>query len=159
AVGDDVLDVHLAARDELRRGLHHAVVRADRVRGHDVDVREADGLGDRFAARRELLCLDLAGFTGLGLDGHYSSPPADVVGLAAGFAFPVEVAVLAATLIFLGSAETPLISSNHALYFGRSCFHSCHLSTLSVNFSSSTMTMQSLTGQTCAQMPQPMHAE
>src|SRR6266540_1830411 len=166
SVGDDVLDVHLAVGDELRGGLHHAVVRADGVRRHHVDVGEADGFGDGFAARRELLGLDLTRLFGLDLDNHHSSPPADVVGFAAGSAPGVAGAFAAGfafggTLPFapaLGSAETPLMSSNHLLYVGRSSFQSCHLSLLSVNLSSSTMTMQSFTGQTCAQMPQPMHA-
>ena len=59
-VRDDVLDIHLAVGDELRRGLHHAVIRTDGIRRHDVDVGEADGLGDRLATRRELLGLDVA---------------------------------------------------------------------------------------------------
>src|SRR5687768_15706331 len=172
-IGDDVLDVHLSVGDELRRCLHDAVVRPDGVGRHHVDVRETDRLGDGLAARRELLGLDLIGLFGLDLDDHYSSPPADVDGFAAGFAFDTGFAAFEAGAAlaagfafggtlpaepFFGSADTPLISSNHALYVGRSCFQSCHLSLLSVNFSSSTMTMQSLTGQTCAQMPQPIQA-
>jgi len=70
AIGDDVLDVHLAVRDELRGGLHHAVVRADRVRGHDVDVSKADRLGDRLTAAHELLGLDVLVLALLDLDSH-----------------------------------------------------------------------------------------
>src|SRR5437762_7861991 len=73
----------------------------------------------------------------------YSSPPA---------------AAAAALADLGGAAETPLVASNQALYLVRSFSHSWNLSSLSENLSSSTMTMQSLTGQTCAQMPQPMHA-
>src|SRR5919204_3979168 len=85
----------------------------------------------------------------------YSSPPAEVVGLAAGLAL---VGAGDARATALGSADTPLFASNQALYFGRSFFQSCHLSALSSNLSSSTMTMQSFTGQTWAQIPQPMQA-
>ena len=78
-----------------------------------------------------------------------------MVGFAPGAAF---FALLEATATFFGSADTPLFCSNQALYASWSVFQSCHLSSLSSNLSSSTMTMQSLTGQTCAQMPQPMQA-
>src|SRR5581483_2989214 len=104
AVGDDVLDVHLARGDELRGGLHDAVVRTDRVRRHHVDVRETDRFGDGLAARCELLDLDLAAFALFGVDRHQSSPP--VAGLP-----PTGAPAPAA----FGSAGTPLIFSNHAL--------------------------------------------
>jgi len=70
AVGDDVLDIHLAVRDELGRRLHHAVVRPDRVGGHDVHIGQPDGLGDRLAAGRELLGLDVTGLLLSDFDGH-----------------------------------------------------------------------------------------
>src|SRR5207253_6788871 len=157
AVGYDVLDIHIAVGDELRCGLHHAVARADRIRGHHVDVGEPDGLGDRLAAGRELFGLDVTRFARFDFDGHYSSPPAAVVGFADGFALD-EPAWRAAGVLTWGFAETPLFCSNHLLYPSWSFFQNCHLSSLSSNLSSSTMTMQSLTGQTCAQIPQPMHA-
>src|SRR5207249_3948170 len=112
AVGDDVLDVHLAVGNELGRGMHHAVVRTDRIGGHDVDIGEADRFGDGLASGRELLGLDVGGLDALDCDSHQSSPPAEVVGFAAGLAF---VAAVDARATAFGSAGTPLIFSNHWL--------------------------------------------
>src|SRR5206468_656439 len=114
AVGDDVLDVHLAVRDELRGSLHHAVVRADRIRRHDVDVSEADRLSDRLAAAHELLGLDVLVLALPDLDSHQSSPPEAEVGFAAGLALPAPSWRAAGVRTF-GSAETPLLASNHLL--------------------------------------------
>jgi hypothetical protein len=50
ALRDDVLALELAVGDELRDGLHDAVVGPDRVRGRHLDVRQAHGLGDGLRA-------------------------------------------------------------------------------------------------------------
>src|SRR5437763_16103192 len=44
AVRDDVFDVHLPVRDELRGGLHHSVVGTDRVRGPAGDAVKPHGI-------------------------------------------------------------------------------------------------------------------
>ena len=48
-IGDDIFGVQFAVGDDFRNGIHHFRVGADRIRGDDVDVREANRLGDGLA--------------------------------------------------------------------------------------------------------------
>src|SRR2546425_6655834 len=55
AVGNVVLGIQFAIRDDLGEGVHNLCIWPDRIRGDDVHIRQPHGLRDRLAAGQQIL--------------------------------------------------------------------------------------------------------